>query len=653
MNTRKWRKSESDSLIKAQAFFEEENFSKAIPIFENIQQNHPKELYLKYVTGICGLYRNDLHEKSLELLLAVYNKSKKVPNIQYDLALAYHYNYKFDEALNMLNLFLQEKGITEKDKTSAQQLVNYCNNGKLLITSPIDAIIENIGDVVNTENYEYVPVLSSDESVMIYTYRGEKSTGGLQNAYGQIDSFGTYYEDVFISHRQNNNWFDPASIGTNINTSANDAAIAISNDGQKLFIFRDSPYDGGDIYISKLDSNSWSFPEKLQGDINTTSWEGSASLSADEKTLYFASERPGGYGGRDLYKATALPDGTWGNVTNLGPTINTALDDDAPFIHPDGQTLIYSSKGLNSMGSYDIFVSELSPTDSSWSTPKNIGYPINTTDDDRYFVLSTDGDRGYYASGKAGGYGLHDIYMVTMPHNYINPKVLMLKGNVTQEDMPTKVSIQVDVDNNKPYTNIQSDAIWGSYLVNLVPSHNYKITYKLDGFPDQTQMVDVTGLSTYAEKNVDIKFEHKKDSIPSTLANTSTIAKNETATTKTEPEKIKAPVIVTEPDSKATISNTTKEGLEFKVQIAAYSLPRNYKYDNLKNLGKIEKLVLDDDITRFTIGGTFKTLNEAIIHRDKVRKAGQTDAFVTAIYHNKRVYLKDLEQLGIILQQIK
>ncbi|MFL5762515.1 MAG: tetratricopeptide repeat protein [Bacteroidia bacterium] len=636
MKTRKWRKTEKDSLAAAQAMFQDENYLLALPIFEKLEQSHPKELYLKYVFGICGLYRSDQHPKALELLSAVYEKNKKAAGIRYDLARAYHYNYKFDEALALLNEYMKDKKLTASERKDAEQLVEYCNNAKILVAAPVDTKIDNIGDIVNTVGSEYVPVVSSDESVMIYTYTGDQSVGGLQNAYNQPDSFGIYYEDVFITHKEGDNWATPGSIGNNINTNTNDAAIAISNDGQKLFIFKDNSYDGGDIYISTLDSNGWSAPEKLKGEVNTAAWEGSASLSADEKTLYFSSERPGGYGGRDLYKATKLADGTWGNIQNLGMKVNTARDDDAPFIHPDGKKLIYSSQALNSMGSYDIFMTEYNAADSSWSTPRNLGYPINTPDDDRYFVLSTDGKRGYYASGKEGGFGLHDIYIVDMPDNFITPDVIMVKGTVTLDDKPVSTMISVDMtDNNQNYRSMTTQRPFENYLVNLMSGHNYKITYKLNGFPDQVKTVDAMDLHGYSEMTFDIKFSNKIDSAALPAVKNDSIKK------------------IT-PDSVATdIGNSTKEGLEFKVQIAAYNLPKNYKYGFLKGLGNVEKLLLDDGITRFTIGGAFRTLNEATAHKDKVRAAGQTDAFVTAIYKGKRVYLEDLEKLGLIPPQPK
>jgi hypothetical protein len=643
MKVRKWRKTEKDSLLKAQMLFQEENFLLALPIFDKLTQNHPKELYLKYVTGISGLYRSDMHEKSLEYLIEVYSKNKKAAGIRYDLARAYHFNYKFDEALVMLSEYLADKKLTEKERKDAEQLSEYCNNAKILVATPVDAKIENIGDIINTVASEYVPVISSDESVMIFTYTGDQSIGGLQNGFNQPDSFGIYYEDVFISHKENGNWVTPSTIGTNINTNTHDAAIAISNNGQKLFVFKDDRYDGGDIYISTLDSLNWSTAERVKGDVNTAAWEGSASLSADEKTLYFSSERPGGYGGRDLYQASILTDGTWGNIKNLGLTVNTPRDDDAPFIHPDGKTLIYSSQALNSMGSYDIFLTTLNPSDSSWSTPKNLGYPINTPDDDRYFVLSTDGKRGYYASGKTGGFGLHDIYVVDMPDDFFQPNVIMVKGIITLDDKPVLAAVQVDMtDNNQNYITSNSNPVLGNYLVNLVSGHNYKITYKLNGFPDQTRSVEAMTLIGYSEKVFDIKFSTKVDTIKTDSIKTDSIpvvaSKDSTKTN-----------IVTPTD----IGNLSKEGLEFKVQIAAYNMPKNYKYDYLKGLGNVEKLLLDDGITRFTIGGAFKTLNEAINHKKKVQSAGQKDAFVTAIYNGKRVYLEDLEKIGLIPVQPK
>jgi hypothetical protein len=511
MKVRNWRNSQVDSLTAAEALFEDQDFVAAAAVYNKIQQDHPNELYLKYKAGICGLFRSDLHESSMHFLMEVYAKNPMAEDVQYYLAKAYHYNHRFDDALNLLDSYLSAKGLSIPQKRNAARLKDYCMNAKTMVADPVDAQIEIMTEIVNSVNAEYVPLVSSDESVIIYTYRGDGSKGGLQNQDYQPDPYGMYYEDVFISHKENGAWSSPSGISS-VNTNEHDAAIGLSNDGHKLLIFKDNGKDGGDIYMSRLDTSGWSVPEKLRGDVNSTAWEGSASLSSDERTLFFSSERPGGFGGKDIYKASLQPDGSWSNVINLGPEINTTYDEDAPFIHPDSKTLLYSSKGWNSMGGYDVFSSFLNDK-GTWTASKNLGYPINTTDEDIYFVLSPDGKRGYYASGKAGGFGLHDLYMVDMPDDYKKPVVAMIKGNTMLDDKPVLAQINVEIaDNDKIYGNFSSGT-YGNYLVNLLPGHCYKITYKLENYPDQVQMLDLTSQKTYQENNIEINF-----SVTSTIA---------------------------------------------------------------------------------------------------------------------------------------
>ena len=174
----------------------------------------------------------------------------------------------------------------------------------------------------------------------------------------------------------------------------------------------------GSIYYSKLDGDQWSYGYMLGTDpgditdINTQYHEPSACLSPDGNTLYFVSDRPGGFGGEDIYRCVKLPTGRWSKATNLGPTINTEYDEDAPFMHPDGVTLFFSSNGHKTMGGFDIFFSVKS--DSGWYPPQNMGYPINTTDDDVFYVMSSDGKRAYFSSVRPEGLGEQDIYMVTL-----------------------------------------------------------------------------------------------------------------------------------------------------------------------------------------------------------------------------------------------
>jgi hypothetical protein len=521
-------------------------------------------------------------------------------------------------------------------------LVDYCNNGKKLVASPIPATITNIGAPVNTEASEYVPVISSDESVMIYTYVGKKSHGGLQNAFNQPDPYGIYYEDVFITYKDSTGRFvEPKEVGPTINSTLNDAAVALSPDGQKLFVYKDDGNNGGDLFMSSLNGVDWSVPQRLTGDVNTSHWEGSCSLSSDGKTLYFSSERPGGYGGRDIYYSNVQSDGTWGKAVNMGDKINTAYDDDSPFIHPDNHILVYSSQGKNSMGGHDIFRTIHNLTDSTWSDPENMGYPINSPDDDKYYILTADGKTGYYSSGKVEGRGLQDIYRISPGLTGLTPYLALLKGTIALDGVPVEGKVHVGVKGKSiDYANLASNATNGKYLVNLPAGDVYRIVYSHEGQPDQEQTLDLTSLNGYSEKVIDINFSTgKKDTVKTV------VAVNEPVNpVKTEPPPVTA--------NGERTGNEETAGLIYKVQIAAYKMPEHYEYERLKGLGKVEKMDLDG-IMRFTIGGEFKTLNSAMEHCSKVKNAGQTDAFVTAIYNGKRVYLDELEKMGLIPAQRK
>lgn len=691
-NTRKWRKTENDSMERALLLFDEANYVMALPIYEKLYAAHPKEEYLKYCYGRCALYRSDKHDVALSLLNEVYEKNKKIENIQLDLAKANHFNLKFDEALALIDLCLANKKVKPEFKKEANQLKLYCINAKQFFANPTAAKIENAGNILNTANDEYVPVISADESIMIYTYRGTESMGGLENAYQQPDPYGVYYEDVYQSNKENGQWTTPKPIAP-INTNSHDAAIALSADGQQLFVYRDNGDDHGDIYVSYFVNNTWSVPQKLKGEVNSYSWEGSCSMTADGKQLYFSSERGGGYGGKDIYRATLQPDSTWGQVVNLGDSINTALDDDAPFIHPDGINLFYSSKGKNSMGGYDIFQARLNILDSAFHQPINLGYPINTPDDDIYYVLSANGERGYYASGKQGGYGLKDIYTVYPGYVGKKPSVYVLKGKITADLQPveSKISVEITSKNNKKFGEFKSNSLTGSYLISLPAGGIFNVTYKYNKFPYKLLEINTMNLEGYDEKIFDIDFNMKDTAKPIVaLPPKDTVQKEEVKQPVVKKEEVKQPIVKEEEEVKQPIvkkeelpiekqpiiivrkkdgfvprnaaqeknrvyselyGDISAEGLEFKVQIAAYKYPKNYVYLHLKGLGAIENLILNDGITRITIGGAFNTLGKAYERCKKVIIAGQNDAFVTVIYKGKRIYLEDLETMGIYVKK--
>ncbi len=495
---------------KAESLFQEDNLIESLPYYQNLIEKYPDDGYLMYRLGICYLLRSDVPEKSLQYLKKASEMQLPIPDLPFHYGRALHLNYLFNDAIAQFQKFIDSKPST-KLSDKAKLYIEYCRNAKEQIALPSDVDIKNIGKDINSTSAEYVPVISSDEAFMIFTYRGQRSTGGLQSIYKDYkvlpDTMKQYYEDIFYSYKIGSHWLVPDPIGENINTKFHDAAVALSADGQKLFIFKSTSKDNGDIYMSRLEGNMWTTAVPLDKNINTNSWEGSCSLSSDEKTLYFSSERPGGLGGKDIWKSELQPDGTWGKAVNLGPTINSSYDEDAPFIHADGKMLHYSTNGKKSMGGYDVFRTYLQP-DGTWSKPQNIGYPVNTVDDDIYYVVTADGTKGYYSSARAGGFGMQDIYQVKPGVTGKRNALVSIKGTIMLDDLPVKAKVRVkNADADKEQGEYLSNSSTGKYLINLPTGCNYKIYYSAEGTNDeQIKSFNTTNIDFYLEATIDVSF---------------------------------------------------------------------------------------------------------------------------------------------------
>jgi hypothetical protein len=637
---------------RAEEYYENQSYLQALPLYRSLEPKYGTNSYLVYKIGICLLYKSDETDKALEYLSIVKTKNPKAADIDLYLARAYHLNERYDDAIASLDEYDKLKDNPPGKKTESALLRQYCINAKELSSHPVKANITNIGAPINTDASEYVPVISTDDSVMLFTYRGEKSIGGLQSYPGVPDSSGIYFEDVVYTSRQGSKWMEPEAMDSTINGNGHDACIGISNDGQTLLIYKDGVGDG-DLYVSTMQGFYWSPPVPLKGAINSGSWEGSATFSPDMHTIYFASERPGGYGGRDIYIATMAPDSTWGNIKNLGPKINTAYNEDAPFLHPNGVTLLFSSEGHNSMGGYDIFRTNLTPVDSTYSEPSepvNLGYPINTPGDDKYFVLATDGNHGYYSSGRRGGFGQQDIYVVEADFDMNNVNVMLFNGMVTLNNKPVGAVITVKDAGGKLRTKeLYSKSVTGKYAASLPLGHKYIVTYDIEIADPQTRIIDSIQSDEMVTRTFDVQFFTKAYADSSHLADSTAKVKLAIADSIRNAHPTPGITVGDYSDALKVYGNTKVPGLTYHVQIAAYNLPQNYNSSHLKKFGKIDRRVLDDKITRFTLG-TFETLSEAEAYRQEIVMAGQTDAFVTAEKAGKRYLIKDLFDLHFFQQ---
>ena len=332
-------------------------YRSALPLLFKANKFNPNNAELNYKIGRCYLMNAVYKEEAIPHFLKALKLNPAVsPNIQYHLGIAYHLAMDFDNAITAFNKY---KGtLVSKNPAEAEDLskrIAECNTAKELVARPERVFIDNFGRPVNGKYPEYGAIISADESIMMFTSRRNTSTGANKMAEGQTD----YFEDIYITKKQDGKWAKPENIGNQINTDGHDATTAVSPDAQSMIIYKDTKGDGN-LYECKLEGELWSKPKKMNKNINTKHHESSASYSNDGKTLYFVTNKPGGIGQHDMY-VTKWDENTqdWGEAKNLGATVNTKHNEEAVLIHPDGKTLYFSSQGHNTMGNYDIFKSTL------------------------------------------------------------------------------------------------------------------------------------------------------------------------------------------------------------------------------------------------------------------------------------------------------
>ncbi len=398
---------------------------------------------------------------------SVYSKTYLLP---YSISLAGIGKFKeallaVDEFLVTPNLNIQSIKAANYRKAAYAFAINYEKTHvyKDYIFKPI-----NLGNNINTNNLEYFPSLTIDGSKMIFTRR--------------IASDEDFYESDFVDGK----WTPSKPLSGKVNTNLNEGAQNISQDGL-LLIFTGCNYPEGegscDLYFSLKTNNDWSEPQNIGPIVNTDFWESSPSLSPDKRDLYFASSMVGGFGGRDIWVTHRLLSGRWSRPENLGEAVNTVGDESCPFIHADNETLYFNSNGHAGYGMTDLFLSK-KVNDRSWTVAENLGYPVNTIDDQGSLIVSADGKTAYYASDGTDTKGGLDLYSFELREDIRPLKTLWVKGKVldkkTAKGLPSSVEL-TDVKNNNLISKIQTDED-GNYLLTLPVGKNYSFNVNRHGY---------------------------------------------------------------------------------------------------------------------------------------------------------------------------
>ena len=506
----------------------------AIPYYLKAHETIPDNAALNYKLGKTYLkthpkrFAKTYLEKAFEL-----NDSLK-KDMLYDLAEAYHYNYNFDLAIEAYSKYRDSLDIKKRTKIAPiiDKKIKECEFGKEIIKTETRVIVEPLDSNINTFFPEYRPYILPDESELYYTGR-KPDKGNFKISPVDLQ----YFENIFAATKKGKS-FIPEDLSRKINSKNNDAVAGLSSNGQQLIIFR-GKY-GGDLYLSKKKGKKWKKPKQkvFKKYINTMYTESSVSYTFDNKFMYYVSNRKDmTLGGKDIFiSAWDSKKSRWDEPINLGNTINTPYDEEGVFIHPDGKTLYFSSKGHNSIGGYDVFSSTRN-TDGSWTKPENLGFPLNTTDDDVFLVLNANGRIGYYSSIGQDSAMNFDIYKVI----FLGPeKPLILSGEdnliasiakpITETTIektadiktirltilkgiihdavtkaPLEASIEV-VDNqkNEQILTSSSNSSTGKYLISLPSGKNYGIAIKVDDYLFHSENLNIPPATDYQEITKDI-----------------------------------------------------------------------------------------------------------------------------------------------------
>jgi len=477
---------------EAYSLYEDENYYIALKQFKRLYKRNKDDVKINYYMAMCYLKTDGIKKNALQHLIKVKKSgSDEIPaDIEYQLAKAYFYNQEFDKAKAIFKSYKENNRatITTEQIRDINHWVEYCDNAKELMKTPKNVEFINLGTNINSRWSEIDPYITPDGQQLVYTSNKKYISDFMELV---SNAYWTYPE-----YQNGSEWHKMKSFGKRVNSESNEVVVGMSHSGEKVFINVRDYLLSDDIYITSKERKRFTELEGLTKTVNSKFIENGACFSTNEDTLYFSSNRPGGYGGLDIYISVKLPDGTWGLPMNLGPEINTKYDDDYPNLSYDGKKLYFASKGHNSMGGFDVFVSERKA--GKWTKPKNLGYPINDLNDNRVIAFTEYPRYAYIAKSYENGEGYSDIYK--MIYKDVPPPAIVYTGNIKvgRSYKPEELSkynedITITVTNDKTGEELegfQYNKTSKKYVLALKPG-KYTIKITGDKYKDLVKKIEV------------------------------------------------------------------------------------------------------------------------------------------------------------------
>lgn len=462
------------------------NYIDGLVVYKKLMDKDPENTDYPYKAGLCVLF-TDRDKGEAVKYLEIASERKSDPDVDYFLGKAYHLTLKLDKALETFEKYKNSGQGTKQNEVIRE--IEMVKNAQKLIAAPIDISFENAGDNINTEYPDYYPLVTPDESFIVFTSRRKSG----------VKEFDGYYPSAIYYSEVDSGEFVKAKKGSSmINSSYDDQAVGMSYNADKLFIYFDDIKNVGDIYEADIKDYKFKAKEKMGATVNSNGFESSATISADGNTLFFASRRDGGLGEKDIYMTRKLPTGDWAEPQNLGPNINTPYDEDFPNLFYDGTTLYFSSKGHNSMGGFDYFKATWNPETNEWGKPENLGYPLNTPYDDLCISFTEDQSHAYISAWRKDSKGEKDIYKVTF--NERDNRQTVFKSKILAEGSTEPITDAfVSVTDNRTQEEIGTyvpNPKNGSFVIILKPG-SYNILIDAPGFAPKSEDIIVLGKSDF------------------------------------------------------------------------------------------------------------------------------------------------------------
>ena len=572
--------SAKESYLEAESDLLYEEYSEALPLYLKLYKQDTSNYNFCFKVGLCYLnvpYEKQYSIKYLEKAVNNISKDYKSNSVKekqapvdaiFYLGNAYRVNNQLDKALDKYYQFKKLLDPEVFDEELVNDQIKSIERAKKYEKNPIYFDAKNIGEPINSKFAQTNAVVSADENTMVYNVK-------LQ-----------FYDALYFSKKENGKWGEPVNIIPDLGVDGDVYATGISGDGKELFIYRNDNYDGN-LYVTRFANGKWTPIKKLNDNINTKFWESHASVSPDGKTLYFTSNRAGGFGGLDIYTATRtnVAQDNWTNVRNIGPEINTPFNEETPFISQDGQLLFFSSYGHFNMGGYDIFYSTLL-SDGKWSVPLNMGYPLNTPDDDLFFAPEQNGQFGYmcrYYPNK-GNFGKTDVYRVEVFTSQ-HPRKFILKGMVS---LPTDFKVEsliiakiVNKSTRDTILRVNVNKQTGQFDANLAAG-DYQVITEGEGLSKSVENISINGNQENNEVAVNTTLKVKsieKETVKNSIVESKIkpISFDKSFFKVTNGSEIAIPLYL-DKDSKVTVDISLDSAFKKKDKFKIKSNPQDYKF---------------------------------------------------------------------------